>query len=282
MAGRGVIGLVSKFFALTYAATWACFGAAALMSRESGTSVTGWTDFRMPLLLLGTIAPSLVAIALVARDSGSAGVQALLRRLLKWRVGARWYVLAIGFMLALKLAAAVTHRAVTGDWPAFGMTPWFEIAAAIVIGAPLQAGEEIGWRGYALPRLAASFGLGRASLLLGVVVGGWHLPLFLIQGLGNYGQSFPMFVLGSTALSVAIAWLYANTRGSLLLAMLMHSAANQTVGVVPTRLAVPADNPLTAIDTSPITLIFGALLISSALFILFRMSKLDDPDWRSS
>lgn len=255
-----------NFFVLTYAATWACFGAAALLSRES--------DFRMPLLLLGTIAPSLVAIALVARASGSAGVQALLRRLLEWRVGARWYVFAIGFLLALKLAAAVAHLALTGDWPLFGMTPWFEIAAAIVLGTPLQAGEEVGWRGYALPRLATSFGLARASLLLGVLWGVWHLPLFLIQGLGNFGQSFPMFVLGSTAISVAMAWLYANTRGSLLLAMLMHSAVNQTVGVVPTRLAAPADNPLIAVDTSPITLIFGGLLVVSAIYFLVRMSRL--------
>ena len=262
-----------RYFVLTYAAAWACFGAAALLSRESDAAVTGWADFRVPLFLLGTITPSLVAIALVARDSGSAGVQALLRRLLEWRVGAQWYVFAIGFMLALKLAAAVTHRALTGEWPTFGMTPWFEIAIAVVLGTPLQAGEEIGWRGYALPRLAEKSGFARASLLLGVLWGAWHLPLFLIQGLGNSGQSFPMFVLGSTAISVAMAWLYANTRGSLLLAMLMHSAVNQTVGVVPTRLAAPADSPLTAIDTSAITLIFGALLVVSAICFLVRMSS---------
>ena len=266
-----------KFFVLSYAATWACFGAAALLSRDSATAVPGWTDIRMPLLLLGTIVPSLVAIALTARDGGSGGVQALLRRILDWRVGARWYVFAIGFMLSIKLAAALLHRIVAGDWPAFGATPWLAIAVAIVIGTPLQAGEEVGWRGYALPRLAANIGLARASLLLGVLWGAWHLPLFLIQGLGNYGQSFPMFVVGSTALSVAMTWLYANTRGSLLLAMLMHSAVNQTIGIVPTRLASPQGNPLTAIDTSPITLIFGALLAISALYFLVRMSSLEKP-----
>jgi membrane protease YdiL (CAAX protease family) len=265
-----------KFFALTYAATWTCFGAVALVSRETESAVAGWTDFRMPLLLLGTIAPSLVAIALVARERGADGVQALLRRMLEWRVAAQWYVFAIGYMLALKLAAAVLHRAIAGDWPAFGTTPWLTIALAIVFVTPLQAGEEIGWRGYALPRLAAKLGLGRASVLLGLIVGAWHLPLFLTPGLGNYGQSFPLFVLGSTGLSVAIAWLYANTRGSLLLAMLMHSAVNQTIGVVPTRLAVPADNPLTAIDTSLITLIFGALLIVSAIYFIVRMSRLGE------
>ena len=117
------------------------------------------------------------------------------------------------------------------------------IAVAIVIGTPLQAGEEIGWRGYALPRLADRFGLARASLMLGLLWACWHLPLFLLPGHPNYGQSFPTFLLGGVGLSVAIAWLYANSKGSVLLPMLMHSAVNQTNGVVPTRLAV-AGNPL--------------------------------------
>ena len=77
-----------------------------------------------------------------------------------------------------------------------------------------RAGEEIGWRGYALPRLAARFGFRRASLLLGLLWGVWQLPLFVIPGHANYGQSFWLFVFGSTALSVAMAWLFMNTRGS--------------------------------------------------------------------
>jgi membrane protease YdiL (CAAX protease family) len=264
-----------QFFVATYAVTWGCYAVAVLLTRDSVTITAAPSSLRMLLLLLGTFAPALVAIALVARDSGSAGLQGLLRRMLDWRVRARWYVFAVGYVLALKLAAALVHRSVAGDWPAFGVTPWLAIAVAIVVGTPLQAGEEIGWRGYALPRMEERFGLARASLLLGVLWGCWHLPLFFISGPGNYGQSLPMFVLGSTCLSVAMAWLYANTRGSLLLAMLMHSAANQTIGVVPTRLATPADNPLTAIDTSLITLIFGAFLVVSAIYFLVRMSRQD-------
>jgi len=87
--------------------------------------------------------------------------------------------------------------------------------------------------------------------------------------LGNYGQSFPLFVLGSTALSVAIAWLYANTNGSLLLAMLMHSAINQTNGIVPTRLADPG-NPF-ALDSSLVTLVTGAVLSITTGYFLARM-----------
>jgi membrane protease YdiL (CAAX protease family) len=70
-----------------------------------------------------------------------------------------------------------------------------------------QVGEELGWRGYALPRLARRFGLGGASLVLGVLWAGWHLPLFYMLGGDTVGQSFPLFVCQVTALSVAIAWL---------------------------------------------------------------------------
>jgi CAAX protease family protein len=93
-----------------------------------------------------------------------------------------------------------------------------------------QAGEEIGWRGYALPRLAARFGLGSASVLLGLVWAIWHLPLFLVPEADTWGQSFPLYLLQVTALSVAIAWLFANTRSSLFPVMLMHAAVNQYEG----------------------------------------------------
>jgi membrane protease YdiL (CAAX protease family) len=82
------------------------------------------------------------------------------------------------------------------------------IAVAIVISTPVQAGEEIGWRGYALPRLAARVGFARASLVLGVFWACWHLPLFFVPALNQYGQSFPLFMLGNIALSVAMTWLY--------------------------------------------------------------------------
>ena len=87
----------------------------------------------MPLLMLGTFAPSLVALAITARDEGVPGTQALLRRMLDWRVAARWYVFAIGYMAAIKLSVAAVYRLGTGSWPPFGSEPWYVIAAAIVI-----------------------------------------------------------------------------------------------------------------------------------------------------
>lgn len=220
---------VGRFFVLTYAASWGCFGLAL-----------AFPAVRQPVFLLGVFAPALVALALTARRDGRPGVDALLGRLALWNVGARWYVFAVGFFVAVKLAVALTTFALTRAWPPFGPEPWAVIAAAIVLSWPVQAGEELGWRGYALPRLGATLGLGPGSVVLGIVWATWHLPTFFFAGAGeSYGASFPLYVAGVTALSVAIGWLFAHTNGSVLLAMLMHSAVNQVHAVIGGRLAAP-------------------------------------------
>jgi len=265
------LGSLLKFFFLTYAVTWACFIIAAAISHGTASTVPALTVVRWLLLLLGTFAPSLVALGVTARDNGIPGTQALLRRLFEWRVGARWYLFAIGYMAAIKLTVALVHRVITGLWPRFGNEAWYVIVAAIVISTPVQAGEEIGWRGYALPRLAARLGLARASVLLGVIWATWHLPIFFVPGVDNYGQSFPVFLLEVPALSVAIAWLYAHTNESLLLAMLMHSAVNQTLGIVPSAVASAA-NPF-ALSPSLVAWLTAAFLWITAVYFLVRMPK---------
>jgi membrane protease YdiL (CAAX protease family) len=177
-----------------------------------------------------------VALALTARDEGRAGVVRLLARIGKWQVGARWYLFAVGWTAATELTAALVHRVATGDWPVFGDTPWPLMLGAILVSTWVQAGEEVGWRGYALPRLAGHLGLAGASVLLGVAWALWHLPLFFLPGSPSRGQSFPLYLLHVTAVSVAMAWLYWKTEGSLLLVMLMHAAVNNTIGIVPAAL----------------------------------------------
>jgi membrane protease YdiL (CAAX protease family) len=108
----------------------------------------------------------------------------------------------------------------------------------------VQAGEELGWRGYALPRLTAHLGLAGASILLGGLWALWHSPLFFLPNTGSTGQSFPVYLLQVTALSVAMSWLYWKTEGSLLLVMLMHASVNNTTGIVPAAVA-GATTPLT-------------------------------------
>ena len=128
------------------------------------------------LLLVGTIAPALVALALTAYSTGKTGVKSMLRHLLHVGVGFRWYLFAILYVPLVKTAVALTRWVATGRWPQFGNEGPLVIAIAILVSTPVQAGEEIGWRGYALPRIAGRFGLGPASVLVGVVWGIWHLP----------------------------------------------------------------------------------------------------------
>jgi membrane protease YdiL (CAAX protease family) len=97
------------------------------------------------------------------------------------------------------------------------------------------------------------------------------LPLFFAPQADKFGQSFPLYLLQATALSVALAWLYWRTRGSLLLVMLLHAVVNNTKDIVPS--AVPgATNPF-ALSTSLVAWLTVALLWIAAAYFLFRMRK---------
>lgn len=256
---------MTTYFVLTFILAWALWFASGIGSPAGPHG---------PLFLLGVFAPGLVALGMTARKSGRTGVTALLRRLVDWQVPARWYVFAISYMLAIKLTVGVVHRAVWGEWPQFGREPWFLLLGATVSSTILggQAGEELGWRGYALPRLAARFGIAIASLVLGVVWALWHLPLFFFPVGDTYGQSFPLYLLQVVALSVVMAWVYAGTRGSLLPVMLLHAAVNNTKDVVPS--AEPgAMNPW-ALSHSRVGWLTVALLWLVAGYGLVRMRKL--------
>lgn len=260
-----------EFFLLTYAVTWTCFFGSATLSRSTVPAIAMLGGLGGPVFLLGVFAPALVALALTAQAEGQSGVKALLGRILCWRVGLRWYVFALGYMAAVKLIAALVHRAATGAWPPFGQTPVVLMVAAIAVSTWVQAGEEIGWRGYALPRLAERLGLAPASLLLGVLWATWHLPLFFIPGADTSGQSFPLYLLQVTALSVAMAWLYWKTDGSLLLVMILHAAINNTKDIVPSAVAGPAaTNPWT-LSGSLVGWLTAALLWIGAAYFLVQM-----------
>lgn len=253
------------FFALAFALMWICFFTVALVPIPAGSPLGG------ALILLGASAPALAALAVTFREEGRAGVIALLRRITQWRVAAHYYVFAIGFMVAIKLSAAVIYRASTSAWPRFDTSQWYLIPAAIAFSTPFQAGEEIGWRGYALPRLAERVGLASASVLLGLIWGVWHLPQFFIRGGDSYQQSFPVFVLQVTAMSAAFAWLYTRTNGSLFLTMLLHAAINNSKGIVPS--GVPGGTETFGFHASRISWIALALLWGCAVGFFLDMRK---------
>jgi membrane protease YdiL (CAAX protease family) len=260
---------VLKFFSLTYIVSWTFFIAWAVVSGPTASMISERAVLATPLLLIGVFAPSLVALALTVHANGRAGAAALLRPTLEWPPGAQWYVFALGYIVALKLAAALLHRLLAGGWPPFGQEPLLLMAGAIVVSTPVQAGEEIGWRGYALPRLANSFGLPLASIVLGVIWACWHLPFFFIARSDTFGQCFPVYLLRVTAISVAMAWLYWRTNGSLLLTMILHAAVNNTKDIVPSARSATS-SPFT-LNASLIAWLTAGLLWICALYFLVRM-----------
>jgi uncharacterized protein len=149
----------------------------------------------------------------------------------QWRVRAGLYAIALGLPIALELATVALNVALGANSPAWDrMRSWSSIlsmfAIYTVFSGPL--GEELGWRGFALPRLLGRFTNQRyaalaASLILGVIHAVWHLPLFAI------GELDVPSLLGTIVGAILVTWLFQHTQGSVLLAVLFH-AANQNSG----------------------------------------------------
>jgi membrane protease YdiL (CAAX protease family) len=148
------------------------------------------------------------------------------RRLLRWRVGYAWYAIAvtlpIGLAIVSTLAAMQLRPDLTG---ALSLRPWstlLPLFLTMIIGGGL---EELGWRGVAQSEWGRSIGHARTALLVGVVWAIWHLPLFLIPGVAQYGGNFAVFALGVIGNALMLGWLYSRTT-SILLCIVFHAAAN--------------------------------------------------------
>lgn len=256
--------MLVAYFSLVFIITWTLFAAA------NATSVP---LLRSALFYTGVFSPGIVALLFTYRERGTAGVRGLLARLVKWEVGWRWFAFALLLIVSVKLLVALIVRVSTGAWPMFGNVP-LPLLFAAALGSTMlggQIGEELGWRGYALPRMARAMSLGAASVLLGVIWAVWHLPLFFILGGDTVGQSFPFYLLQVTALSVAISWVYMKTHGSLLVTMLLHAAINNTKDIVPS--AAPGATSPWALHATMVGWLTLAILWLCAAWFLFDMRR---------
>jgi CAAX protease family protein len=203
---------LASFFVLAYAFAWSL----VLLTRVS-----------MVFGFLALFGPAAAAIIVIACTDGRAGVGALFRSLAIWRIGLRWYVVALGLPAVLSLAAVGLSLALGAP----ADVHFSELSPLTVTLFILVIGEELGWRGYALPRLQARYGGLGASLILGVLWAAWHLPNQFIPGLEFYGYGFPAFALYVVPMTVLFTLLANQTRGSLLLAWLFHGAINTLIYV---------------------------------------------------
>lgn len=211
---------LSSFFVATYAVSWALW-LPLVVSGQSSPDGLGSV-----LLLLGSLAPSTTAVVLVALMYGRRGLGQVLGRLRLWRVGAAWW-LAIAALPALGVAAVGVSVIVGGRSPDVTVTlPGAAILLLISIFPGSAGGEELGWRGFALPRLQAVRSALRASVVLGAAWGIWHLPLYLVGSDLRPPSLFVPWVLLAVAVSVMCTWIYNGTGGSLLLLVIFHAASN--------------------------------------------------------
>ena len=182
------------------------------------------------LSILVPLSPSLIAIAVTALAFGREGLRAMLKGTFIAQINLRWALVALLLIPILGALAVGVHARFGG--PALGLRTTQLLPQVIVI-LLISLGEEFGWRGFALPRLQERFSALNASLVLGVVWGLWHFPGYL-AGVGvPLDLPFAVFVLWAVLASILMTWVYNHTGGSILSAVLFHSAANATFNYLP-------------------------------------------------
>src|SRR5215217_171460 len=209
------------FFVLTYALAWILW-LPLVVHQDTIPAAPG-----LVLVLLGSNVPSLLAILLTALVLGRGSLRKLLGRLLIWRVDPHWYLVIVLGPIALSGGMVAFNAFVGGPAISVGvplLTVVITLAFFIFPGSAL--GEEIGWRGYALPRLQSGRSALSASLILGVIWAFYHLPLFFTGQAFRSPRILIPFVISGIALSVILTWVYNGTGGSLLLVVLLHATAN--------------------------------------------------------
>ena len=239
---------VVSYYALAFAITWGTIlivvgvGPNAILATKEQYSTM--MAFLYPMMLVG---PSVAGILLTGLLYGRAGLREFGSRLTRWRVGARWYALAL---LTAPLSMAATLLALSLRSPEylpsiFATTDKATLLLMGIVGG-LAAGifEELGWTGFVIPRLRLRHSVLATGLFVGVMWGVWHILVNVLAGNTMTGALslaiylpatlFVLLVGWMPAYRVLMVWVYERTNGSLLVAMLMHASLTfSTLSVAP-------------------------------------------------
>jgi len=225
--------IVRKYPALSLLVLAMILGVAPVVAVNAGLLPPGASQ-------LGALSAGLAGIILAAVEGRKGGVRELLGRFLIWRVGIQWWAFALLFMIIPSVAALYLFQLFGGpavDWS--GLKPLYSVVPTIIVLTILAGvGEEFGWRGFALPRLQARHNALVSSLIVGVIWAIWHIPLFFTKGTVQYqwrmdaGLLPPIlgYALFVIAWSIQYTWVFNNTKGSVLLAAVVHGAGNAWIG----------------------------------------------------
>lgn len=212
------------FIVISYAYLWLLFGIGRL------NEIPFSYDFQEPggILVLFGVPASLFAASLVTLlTGGKDGLRRLFRISLNWRIGPAWYLLGLLTPLVVALVCGAAAFWINGDkirdsWFYPSMPPGFMFFLLLYIGL----GEEIGWRGFALPRFQKSMGSLGGSIATGLFWALWHLPLFLMPGSSQYGHSVLLFIYLLICWTLPMALFVGKAQGSVIPAILFHVSVN--------------------------------------------------------
>ena len=221
---------IISYFIIAYTVSWSFeIPLALFQQRIISVQIPMWLHY---FVALGPLSAALIMTYLA---EGRPGLRNLFARIFKWRVDARYYGFALLAPVALFAFACLLNRLLTGDWPPLTLLgevdylPYLTPLGALGIWIiTFGLGEETGWRGYALPHLQKKWSATTATLILGILWAGWHLPMFFYRDtymkMGIIG--FPMLVLSLLCAAMIFTWLYNSTKGSLWIVIIFHAVFN--------------------------------------------------------
>jgi len=228
---------VLTYFILTFAISWGGFVLVVSPSGFLGTQEQFETVLPIAVLAM-LVGPSVTGILLTGLVSGRAGLRELLSRLLKWRVGVRWYAVAL---LPAPLLAVTLIFALSQTCPIFTADKKVVILLAGIAAGFTTVLEELGWTGFAVPRLRLRYSILTTSLIVGVLWAAWHfLQVLFVSGIYSGAVSLALFlplnffsssVAQLTAYRVLLVWIYDRTK-SLLVTTLMHASFTASTTVI--------------------------------------------------
>ena len=227
------------FFFVTFAYSWLLWLPSILsgLGVEIPFDVTVYTAVMVPI---GAFAPMLAALTLIFRERQREGVKAFFRKAFEFKVKPLYYIIA--FTLPIIIHALAHYLApIMGLEVANTLFPTDLPVSPIIMAIPyfflmlLIGGgqEEFGWRGYAQQPMQERFGVVPASLLIGLIWGFWHLPLWVMPGDGHSTYPFIAFLIMTTSISIVYAWIFNSSGKKLIIAIIFHAMNNTAAPLIP-------------------------------------------------
>lgn len=243
------------YFVLTLLIPWTVYIPHA--ANEAGL----WTiSIPIEVVVLAQYVPLVAAILMTAIAEGKAGLRGLAKKTLHWQVSPVWYFFVILITAFIGIAIVGIHLLMGDVLPSppnfadifsrfaddidlpfmrvFAVTGTVQAVFSFILLAIMNGGvsEEVGWRGYVLPKLLQTYSPFKASMIIGFLWGIWHTDNQFWEGIFK-GSFFPFFILGGHTLetmviAVLFTWVYLKTNGSLLLCILFHAAINSTFTIM--------------------------------------------------